>query len=58
MRQGVAHEVDAGVVEEVRRDEDYAPLERSCYMASIFGPQCVLLVSAEGLSAMRAEINA
>ena len=55
--QDVAHEVDAGVVEEVGRDEAYALFRRSCYMANIFEPECVLSVSAEGLSGMLAKIN-
>ena len=57
MSQDVTHEVDAGVVEEVGRDEVYALFRRSCYMANIFEPECVLSVSAEGLSGMLAKIN-
>jgi hypothetical protein len=39
MGQHVAHEVDAGVVEDVRRDEGYAQFQRSCQMANIVEPE-------------------
>jgi len=55
--EDVAVEMDHGAVEEVGRDEAYALFRRSRYMANIFEPQCVLSVSAEGLSGMLAKIN-
>jgi hypothetical protein len=57
MAEDVAIEVHLEVVEEECRSDSRARLRWSCYEASIFEVECVLLVSVDGLTVMLAETN-